>query len=341
VARSFASRAGALAVTLWLGVPHAFAAPAPAAASLDTTRLAAAIAKVAAVARPGVLGVGVEVLDTGERWFRNGDRRLPMQSVFKAPLAAAVLDAADHGRLRLDSTIVLTRGDLSVQYSPVASAFPSRTAWTVDELMERAVETSDNTAADVLLRAIGGPAALTAWLRARGVDGVRIDRYEREQQPEILALGPFRPAWANGDSMDRAKLAVPDAARRAARDASLRGGRDSMTPRGAVAFLTALWSGRLVLATSTARLQQMMTAVVTGPNRLHAGLPPAAALAHKTGTGPTVLGVATATNDIGVATLADGRRVAIVALLSGSTAGEEARDRMLANVSRAVIDALR
>ena len=80
---------------------------------------------------------------------------------------------------------------------------------------------------------------------------------------------------------------------------------------------------------------------MTGPNRLHAGIPRGAILAHKTGTGPTVLGVSTATNDIGVVTLAGGRRVAIAALLAGSRASEAGRDSTLAAVARAVVTAMR
>ena len=309
--------------------------------SLDTARLSAEIERVASGARPGVLGVGVEVLATGQRWFRNGDRPLPMQSVFKAPLVAAVLDAVDHGRLRLDSTVVLTVRDLSPMYSPVRDAFPARKAWTLEELATRAVETSDNTAADVLLRRIGGPAALTAWLRAHGVQGISVDRYERDLQPAILGLGRFRLAWVNPDSLDRARHAVPEALQRKSMTAYLSGRRDTMSPRGAIEFLSALSAGRLVSAASTRRLLGWMTETVTGPNRLHAGLPNGATLAHKTGTGPTVLGVSTATNDIGILTLAGGRRVAIAALLAGSRASEAARDSTLAAVARAVMTSMR
>jgi len=314
------------------------AEPAP---SLDRARLAAAIERVATEAQPGILGVGVQVLGASESWYLDADRPLPMQSVFKAPLAACVLDAVDRGTLKLDSTLVLTSSDLSVQYSPVADAFPARAQWTIQELLERAVETSDNTAADVLMRLIGGPSALTAWLNDKGIAGIRVDRYERDLQPAIWGLGSFHPSWAKQDGFDRAKQTIPLAKRREAMEIYLRGGKDSMTPRGGIAFLDALAAGHLVSPASTARLLDLMTKAMTGPNRLRAGLPAGATLAHKTGTGPTVLGLATATNDIGIVTLADGRRVAIVALLSASPQGEAARDSTLANVAREVAASVR
>jgi beta-lactamase class A len=252
-----------------------------------------------------------------------------------------VLDAADRGALRLDSTVVLRATDLSVPYSPVADSFPARATWTLQELLERAVETSDNTAADILMRRIGGPAALTAWLRAHGIAGISVDRYERDQQPEILGIGRFRPAWARQDSLDRAKASVSEATRRAAREAYLHGSRDTMTPRGAITFLAALSAYRLLSPRSTERLLHYMAVAVTGTHRLRAGMPEGASLAHKTGTGPTVLGIATAVNDMGIASLPNGRRIAIVALLSASPADEATRDSTLASVARAAIASVR
>jgi len=160
--------------------------------SLDRARLASDIGRIADAARPGVLGVGVAVLGTNEQWFLERDRPLPMQSVFKAPLGAAVLDAVDRGQLRLDSTVVLRERDLSVSYSPVAAAYPSRTQWTVEELVTRAVETSDNTAADVLMRMIGGPDLNGKIAYAFGAEfvEVRINRWTHEVRAPRL-VGAF------------------------------------------------------------------------------------------------------------------------------------------------------
>ena len=82
-----------------------------------------------------------------------------------------------------------------------------------------------------------------------------------------------------------------------------------------------------------------MTQTTTGQARLKAGLPPAATLAHKTGTGRTDLGVNPATNDIGVITLKDGRRYAVAVFLAGSPAGDAERDAIIADVARAVVRA--
>lgn len=329
----------ALVLATLLAAP--FLALAAAAPRLDTAQLAADVRHIAERARPGRLGVGVEVLGTGESWFANGDVALPMQSVFKAPLVAAALDRADRGAWTLDSTLVLRRGDLSVPYSAINDTFPQRTRWTWNELLDLAAGASDNTAADLVLARLGGPRALTRWLRAKAIGGVRVDRYERDQQMRIVGLPPFRAEWTNAESLAAVRATVPPAAQRRARDAYLRGRLDTMTPRGAIAFLRALADGRLASPAATARLLAVMTASTTGPGRLRAALPEGATLAHKTGTGPTLLGVCTAVNDIGIVTRPDGTRIAIAVLYSGGTAPAAEREAVLAEVGRAALRAVR
>jgi beta-lactamase class A len=77
----------------------------------------------------------------------------------------------------------------------------------------------------------------------------------------------------------------------------------------------------------------------TGANRLRAGLPPGARLAHKTGSSGTDLGFTPATNDIGIVTLADGRQFAAAAFLAGSTATLAARDKLFADAARLMVQA--
>jgi beta-lactamase class A len=340
--RAASGAAAAVLAALCL-VTNALAAQAnsPVSPRLDRTSLGRRIAAIASAARPARLGVGVKDLTSGDTFFLDGDRLLPMQSVFKAPLGAMVLDRAAQGRLRLDSMLVLTAADLSPSYSPVRDSFPERNRYTVEELLERAVGTSDNTAADVLLGLAGGPAALTRWLRDRGIGGIRVDRPERVLQCETSGLPPFRPEWSSDAAWRAARDSVPAEVRRRAIREYLAGKRDALTPKGAVSFLESLATGKLMGPEPTARLLRIMTESPTGANRIKAGLPPDAGLAHKTGTGYTDFGVNAAANDIGIVTLAGGRRVILAVLLSGSTAPEAERDAVHAAVARAVVEALR
>mgnify|MGYP000876572816 CR=1 FL=1 len=306
---------------------------------LDAAVLDAEIAAIADRAQPGILEVAVQNLEGGEMWAWNGSKAFPMQSVFKAPLGAAVLAEVDARRLDLNEQITLTEQDISPPLSPVADAWPEVTVYTVGDLLVRAVGGSDNTAADVLLKRIGGPGAVTAWLRAKSIREISIDRYERELQPEINGMASFRIAWKDWPAFRAARDAVPEADRRAAMARYLADPRDTATAVGMLNFLRKLAVGELLSRASTRRLLAIMTATTTGPNRLKAGLPAGASLAHKTGTSATDLGLTAVTNDVGIVTLKDGRRYAVVAFLAASPQDEDARERTIADAMRVIVKA--
>lgn len=298
------------------------------------------ITELADRAAPGRLEVAVQNIDGGEIWARNAVQSFPMQSVFKAPLGAAVLHEVDGGRLSLDEVVTLNDMDLSPQLSPIALAWPGRSSWTVRELLTAAVRDSDNTAADVLMRRIGGPGVLKAWLVDRGIVGLRVDRYEREMAVEVNGMPSFRPAWRTQEGWSAAKAAVPEAERRAAWAAYAVDPRDTTTASGALNFLRQLSNGSLLSPESTALLLRLMTETKTGANRLKAGLPEGASLAHKTGTSGTNFGITVATNDIGIVTLKDGRTYAVVVMLADSPADLAAREGVIAEAMRVVAKAV-
>lgn len=303
---------------------------------LNLAQLTTEVSQIAERARPGVLGVGLMNLESGETWDFNGERRFPMQSVFKAPLGAAVLAEVDAGRLKLDDTITLRDEDLSPPLSPIADAYPGRRDYAVRELLAAATGASDNTAADVLMKKIGGPGAVTAWLMGKKIEEIRVDRYERQLQPDSVGMASFRPAWKGQQAFMTAFNTVPPETRRKAVAAYLSDPQDTATPRGALTFLDKLDDGELVSPASKKLLLQIMTDTSTGQDRLKAGFPSGSSLAHKTGTARTDQGVNPAVNDIGIVTLPDGRRYAVAVFLSGSTLGDAANAKVLADVARAV-----
>jgi beta-lactamase class A len=271
---------------------------------------------------------------------------MPLQSVFKAPLAAAALAEVDAGRLTLNERIRLTDDDLSPPYSPIDAAWPSPPQNHVMDLpavdlIALAVQQSDNTAADTIMKRIGGPGAVTAWLHAKGVDGMSIDRYERELQPAIAGMPPFQPEWKDRAAWMAARDAVPAETREAAINAYLADPRDTATVPAALEFLRLLAIGSLLSPASTRLLLRLKTESDTGAHRLRAGLPSGASLAHKTGTAATDLGLTPAVNDIGVVTLADGRTLVVAAFLAGSSAAEAERDRLIADAARIFCAAVR
>jgi beta-lactamase class A len=296
--------------------------------------------EVALRAKPGVLGVGVMNLENESTYSLNGDRPFPMQSVFKAPLGAAVLAQVDLGKVSLDEIITIEDKDLSPPYSPVADAYPARKTYTVRELLVAAVGGSDNTAADVLMKRIGGPGSVTAWLQFNKIVALRVDRYERQLQPELAGMPSFRPAWKGEQAYSAALHAVPLLERRTATLKYLADREDTSTPRAALDFLHLLATGALLSKDSTRLLLQIMTDSPTGAGRIKAALPAGARWAHKTGSARTDLGLTPATNDIGILTMPDGRRYAVAVFLEASPLDEEGRDALIAQAGRAVIRGL-
>jgi beta-lactamase class A len=307
---------------------------------LDVTRLEQDIA--AAERRSGgKLGVAVVEPVSGERFVHHAGERFHLESVFKAPLAAAVLARVDEGALSLDAKIDVRRNDLSVCWSPLAERFQGEMqSYTVRDLIGQAVAISDNTAADVLMRLIGGPASVNALLARSSVRGMRIDRYERELQLQSRGIATYEPAMSTCDGMEAIIMRIPEAERVRTFEAYLADPRDTTTPEAEADFLLALDRGELLPPSSTRTLMDIMFATETGKNRLVAGLPKGSRLAHKTGTSGDFVIKNTVINDIGIAVLPDGRKLVIVALLTGSGAKEAVREAALADVARAAVSAL-
>jgi len=300
-------------------------------------RLEKEVGALAARAAPGALGFGLMNLESGEFWVRLGDRSFPMMSVFKLPLGAAALAEVDAGRLSLAETLTIGDKDLSPPLSPIADAWPARTAYTVDELFTAALRDSDNTAADVLMKRIGGPGAVEAWLQDHKVDEVRVDRYERQLQTDALGMASFRAAWKGFAAFSAAAATVAPARRHAATLAYMADPRDSATPRGMLGFLRKLDDGELISPASTRRLLGVLEQTPRGADRIRAGLPKDAAFAHKPGTSGADQGLTAAYNDVGIFTLKDRRRYAIAAFLTGSTAPEAERAALFANLGRIAV----
>lgn len=142
---------------------------------------AAALARLERV-HGGRLGVAILDTGSGDRVGHRGDERFLMCSTFKLLLAAAVLHRVDRDEEKLDRRIVFGK-DVLLDYVPVTSRHVGPPGMTVAQLCEAAITLSDNTAANLLLRQIGGPQAVTAYARSLGDPDTLLDRYEPELNP--------------------------------------------------------------------------------------------------------------------------------------------------------------
>ena len=252
----------------------------------------------------GTVGIYARVLESGEAAGLNDAGRFPMQSVYKLPIAMAVLSLVDAHRLRLDHTVHVSKTEMVPRvHSPIRDAHPGGVDLSVRNLIRATIVDSDGTASDVLLRLAGGPGKTTAYLRGLGIHGMTIATTEREMSEDMTAQY-----------------------------------RNASTPRAAVDLLAALHRGRGLSSGSRALLLQDLADSTPGAKRLKGLLPAGTPVAHKTGTDSTRHGRTAATNDIGLITLPDGRHLAISVFVRDSGADEAARESTIARAARAAWD---
>ena len=254
-------------------------------------------ARLAAVEN-GVGGrLGVAMLDTGSGRFRGyrADERFRMCSTFKLLLAGFVLHQIDHGDERIDRRVRYAVSDLP-DHSPI-SARHVADGMTIGALCEAAVTVSDNGAANVLLGQVGGPPALTRWLRATGDPSTRLDRTE----PTLNDAPPGDP-------------------------------RDTSTPAAMIATMRRLLLVDTLSPDARARLSGWLVASTTGKARIRAAAPPGWTVGDKTGTwnGPTN----GTSNDVAILWPPARPPILIAIYLVGSPAPGEARDAAIAQAAK-------
>jgi len=262
------------------------------------------IAEIASAAK-GRVGVAAVVLETGQAVSLNQKEHFPMQSVYKLPIAMAVLRQIDDGKIKLEQKVRVEKSDMVSpgQGSPLRDRHPEGAEVSVSELLKLAVSESDGTASDVLMRIAGGPEVFGKYLSELGIGEIAVVNTEKE----------FAQNWQT----QYQNWASPD---------------------GAVALLRALHESRGISEANRTLLLKFMTGSPTGPKRLKGLLPAGAEVAHKTGTSGSREGVTAATNDIGIITLPNGKHLAVAVFVADSPADEKTREEVIAKIARALWD---
>jgi beta-lactamase class A len=214
---------------------------APTTAPVSRTGLLARLEKESG----GRLGVAAFNTADGRQLLHRADERFPLCSTFKMMLAAAVL-ARDPSLL--EKRIRYEKSDL-VPHSPVTGKRVAE-GMTMEALCEATLQYSDNTAANLLMKQIGGPAAVTAYARSIGDSEFRLDRWETELNSAIP-----------GDL------------------------RDTTTPQAMAKSLQKLVMGDALPLHCRRQLKDWMIGNTTGATRIRAGVPAGWIVADKTGAG--------------------------------------------------------
>jgi beta-lactamase class A len=285
----------------------------------------------------GDIGIAVRDVQSGWTTSYDGDTFFPQQSVSKFWVALTALDKADRGELSLSRPVTLTKSDITLFHQPIAAQIGANGyTTTIESLMTRALQQSDNTCNDAVLWRAGGPEAVRAFLRDKGISGIRFGPGERLLQSGIAGI-EWKQSYAYGGGFYAARNAVPASVRRAAFERYIKDPVDGATPLGIVGALARLKRGELLSPGSTQKLLSIMSNTKTGPQRLKGGLAPGWHLAHKTGTGQVLGGEQAGYNDIGVITGPDGRSYALAVMIRRTSAPLGQRMAAMQNTVRAVI----
>lgn len=247
----------------------------------------------------GRLGFAALDMGSGRRLLWRSQERFAFCSTFKAFLAVATFERIQRDEEDLDRTVRITAADM-IPHAPVTEKAVGRTL-TIRQLMQAAVEVSDNPAANILIREMGGIAVWRSWWPTFGDTTTLISRLE----PDLNTALPNDP-------------------------------RDTCLPEQTLANIQLMASSTRLTPEHDALLKSWLIASPTGPGRLKAATPAGWTIAHKTGTGSNG-----ATNDIGMLTPPTGAPIIMAAYFSGAVeATDDQRDAVIADAARRALKAL-
>jgi beta-lactamase class A len=250
--------------------------------------------------------VGVAIMsDNGNDTLSlNGDKHLPMQSVFKFHIALALLSEVDKGKFSLNQKITITQKELLPDlYSPIREKYPQGVELTIAEILEYTVSQSDNVGCDVLLRLLGGPNVVEKYFTSKQFRDISIKINEEIMQ-------------RNWDLQFQ----------------------NWTTPKTANQVLSAFYRNdkKLLSKKSYDFIWNVMKATQTGKARLKGLLPEGTVVAHKTGySGTNKEGIMAAVNDIGIVFLPNGRHFFISVFVTNSKENFETNEKIIAEIAKA------
>ncbi|MPS65384.1 MAG: hypothetical protein DI622_16435 [Chryseobacterium sp.] len=256
--------------------------------------------------KKATVGVSVLGFENGFKYNKNADKKLPMQSVFKFHIAAAVLDFVDKGKLSLDQKIVLDKSNLLENtWSPLRDKYPNGGVEVpLSEVLEMTVAKSDNNGCDILLRLLGGTQTVQKFMDSKGVKGFQIKYNEEAMHKD------WNVQYENYSTMN-----------------------------SATDVLKKFYDGKLLSKKSTDYLMKVMLSTSTGLNKLIEQLPKNTPVARKTGaSGKNKEGLTGAENEIAIITLPNGKHYAIAVFVSNSMETDAVNCKMISDISKTVWD---
>ncbi len=252
------------------------------------------------------IGLSLIDIESGDTLNINDSRKYPMQSVYKFPLAVAILKLSEEGKFKLSDKIKIKKEDLHPDsWSPLREKYPDgNIELSILELIEYTVAQSDNNTCDLLFRLAGGPAEVQKIIAKMGYTGISIANTEFEMSK---AWHIQYDNWAHPSTISN--------------------------------LLLNLERGKLLSETSTGILLRIMTESQNSKMRIKGLLPANTPLAHKTGSsGDNDTGLTAACNDAGIITMPDGKKLALCVFVSESKETYDTLQSYIAHLAKIVFD---
>lgn len=253
------------------------------------------------------VGVAISGVNSSNSLSINGNKHLPMQSVFKYHLALAVLDQVDKGRLSLLNKITITKKDLDNNlWSSIRKKHPEGASLTLAEILKYTIAYSDNVGCDVLFKIVGGPKVVEEFLHQKGITDIAIEYDEITQQ---LKWERQYENWTTANASNAAlKMFFEN-------------------------------KNKLLSSESHSFLWNTMKGSATGWKTIKGNLPNGTLVAHKTGSsGKNKTGLTGAQNDIGIVFFPDGTYFYLSVFVSDSLEKRDVNKKIIADIAKLAWD---
>ncbi len=234
----------------------------------------------------------------------HGKHKFPMQSVYKFPIAVALLDEIERNKLSLNDSIIITAKDLEQNtWSPIKDRWPNGITLSIEDMMTYMVAHSDNIATDILIEKVGGIPHIQNTINNLGGKNIYIRNTEKELHSDRFLQ---YQNWT--------------------------------TPIAMVRFLKRMEDGKLLNKNNCDLLWNIMVNTSTGS--IHKYIPLTHTIAHKTGSsGVNSLGMTAAQNDVGIIQFENGKRICFAIFLTDSYLSTDEGYELIAQIGKIIYSA--
>ena len=250
------------------------------------------------------VGVSVIFIEDSDSLSINGNKMIPMLSVYKLPIAMCVLNNVDKGLLTLQTPVCITPEDMHKNtWSPLRDVLRNTdTSLSLTDIIKYTLIQSDNNCSDILLKTIGGVKTVQTYLKEISQPSIEVNNSEWEifQSPNLI--------YSN-----------------------------RATPNDVVSLLNKLYTQKLFSDSCFNFLWETLSDCSTGNNRIKGKLPKEIVVAHKTGTSFTTKeGVTPVINDVAIITLPNGKHIALAIFASESKENRATNEKIIADIAELI-----